>query len=295
MASDHNQAIDTIDSLIKDTLTGDKSQPTSQKPKYEFDTLKMYFGDPYLLTKNVVIYQPTIGDIIRIGEKRFYSNLNIFISHTTQYKLPLWKAGIDWNKLEDFELFCSLLSTTDAEASSLLFGNVNLHNLRVYEIPLTPEEIAENEAHKDEKKYKKIKPTRFLQDKEQDIIITKETYERMAEYIRTMFNIFPKVQKARGKSTKETLIFEEEMNLKNASENPPKSTLLPLISSCVNHPGFKYKLQELRDVGICEFMDSVRRLQIYESAKALNSGRFAMCDLSEIDSKLFDFMRDSSN
>ena len=214
MASDHNQTIDTIDSLIKDKLSDNKSQPsTSQKPKYEFDALQMFFGDPYLLTKNVVIYQPTIGDIIRVGEKKFYSNLNVFIAHSTQYKLPLWKAGIDWNKIEDFTLFCSLLPTTDPEASSLLFGNVNLHNLKIYEIPLTPEEIAENEAHKGEKKYKPIKPTRFLRDIEQDIIITKETYERMAEYIRTMFNIFPKVQKARGKSTKETLIFEEEMKL----------------------------------------------------------------------------------
>jgi hypothetical protein len=43
----------------------------------------------------------------------------------------------------------------------------------------------------------------------------------------------------------------------------------------VNHPGFKYKLQELREVGVCEFYDSVQRLQIYESATAVMKGMFS--------------------
>ena len=51
-----------------------------------------------------------------------------------------------------------------------------------------------------------------------------------------------------------------------------KSTLLPLISTCLNHPGFKYKKNELREVGIVEFMDSVQRLQVYESSTALLKG-----------------------
>ena len=72
-----------------------------------------------------------------------------------------------------------------------------------------------------------------------------------------------------------------------------KSMLLPLVSSCINHPGFKYKLNELREIGIVQFMDSVQRLQIYESTVAINSGLYSgMCDLSKVDKKLFNFMRD---
>ena len=66
-----------------------------------------------------------------------------------------------------------------------------------------------------------------------------------------------------------------------------------MISSCLNHPGFKYKKNELRNVGIFEFMDSVNRLQIYESSRSFLLGRFnGFCDLSKIDKKEFDFMRD---
>jgi hypothetical protein len=68
---------------------------------------------------------------------------------------------------------------------------------------------------------------------------------------------------------------------------------MPLISACINHPGFKYKLKELKEVGIVEFMDSVQRLQVYESTKSLMSGMYSgFADMSKVDKKLFNFMRD---
>ena len=52
----------------------------------------------------------------------------------------------------------------------------------------------------------------------------------------------------------------------------------------LNHPGFKYKKSELKEVGIVEFMDSVKRLQTYESVKALMSGMYSgMIDTSKMD------------
>ena len=60
-----------------------------------------------------------------------------------------------------------------------------------------------------------------------------------------MFNIYPKVERAKNKATKEAMIWEEEeklklQELKKEKEDRKKSFLLPLISSLVNHPGFKY-------------------------------------------------------
>jgi len=60
----------------------------------------------------------------------------------------------------------------------------------------------------------------------------------------------------------------------------------------VNHPGFKYKLQELREVGVCEFYDSVQRLQIYESATAVMKGMFSgMVDSSKIKPDQYNWMK----
>ena len=70
-----------------------------------------------------------------------------------------------------------------------------------------------------------------------------------------MFNLHFKVEHAKNKATKEAMIWEDEMNLNTELQNKekkdiPKSFLLPLISSMVNHPGFKYKTSELKQIGI---------------------------------------------
>ena len=117
---------------------------------------------------------------------------------------------------------------------------------------------------------------------------------QIAEYIREMLNIHPKVEKAKGKTAKRWMIDEDKMNALHRDEKNT-STLLPLVSACVNHPGFKYKLQELREVGIYQFMDAVQRLQIYESSRALLQGSYSgFCDTSKVPQDNFNFMRDIS-
>lgn len=252
----------------------------TNSPKFEFDKLKMYFGEPYIIKSDVgeiEILQPTVGNILEVGEKDFYSMLNTFVSNPTSYRLQLWDMGVDWNKISDYELFCMLIKGLNKNITSLLFGNIDFQYFELYN--------------------KKIEDTEVLTlyNQEQNIEISEETYRHISEYLRLMFNIYPKVEKAKGKATKEAIIEEDRMNLNFEMKKNKgyKSMLLPLVSSCINHPGFKYKLNELREIGIVQFMDSVQRLQIYESTVALNSGMYSgMCDLSKVDKNLFNFMRD---
>lgn len=248
------------------------------KKCFEFDRLKMYFGDPYLLKCDIgeiQILQPTIGNILEFGEKEFYSMLNIFVANPTSYRLQLWDIGIDWNKISDYELFCMLIKGLNKDSTGLLFGDLDFQSFNLY-----------SKKDKDDNIF-------TLYSQEENVEITEETYRCIAEYLRLMFNIYPKAEKAKGKATKEWMIEEERIKLSNEQGKKYKSMLLPLISSCINHPGFKYKLNELREVGIVQFMDSVQRLQIYESTVALNFGMYSgMCDLSKVDKNLFNFMRE---
>jgi hypothetical protein len=240
--------------------------------------MKMFFGEKYKVTDNFIISQPTIGDILNVGEEDFYSMVNIFVGNATMYRVPLWKAGIDWNKISDFELFISLTRGFEVtDASRLLFGDINFD---LFQPLVLNSESGEKEI--------------VLYNPEQQILIKEETYLKMREYLRYMLNIHPKVEKAKGKTTKEWII-QEEIEKIEKNKGIDKSFLLPLISSCINHPGFKYKLDELRDVGIVQFMDSVKRIQIYESTVALLSGSYSgFMDTSKVDKNNFDFMRDVS-
>lgn len=249
----------------------------------KIDRLRMYFGEPYQITDKITILQPTIQDILDAGESEFFEMLNVFIGNTTSYRLPLWKMGIDWNKITDYQLFTILIRNLVPGSTDVLFANpIDFSSLEIYTI-----------SKKDEETGEELPPSVTLYDSNNDLEISEDTYLKMSFYIRTMFNMFPKVEKAKGKFTKESIIEEEEMNLKANKDKEETSVLLPLISSCLNHPGFKYKKNELRQVGIVEFMDSVQRLQVYESTTALIKGMYSgMIDVKGIDKEEFNFMRD---
>ena len=102
----------------------------ARNPKVDFDLLQMYFGEPYVIdlesaVGKVTVYSPTIGDIVRIGETKFYQTLNIFTCNTTQYRVLLWDMGIDWNVFSDFSLFVMLYKQADPDICKLIFGDLD--------------------------------------------------------------------------------------------------------------------------------------------------------------------------
>lgn len=248
----------------------------------EIDALKLYFGEPFVIQNDIhndiIINQPTIGDIIKNGEKQIYSAVNTLIANPTMYRMQLWDLGVDWNKVSDFSLFCMLAPSIDSESTKLLFGDLNFQLFQLQQTRTEDEGVSY-----------------YLFNEEQNVEIDETAYLQMASYLRAMFNTYPKVEKARGKSTKEWMIEEDRMSFEQHKNDVYKSTLLPLISTCLNHPGFKYKKNELREVGIVEFMDSVQRLQVYESSTALLKGIYSgFVDASKIDKNELNFMREIS-
>ena len=253
----------------------------------DYDEMKLYMGDKfyqYWPTPKIRIYQPSVLDVIDYGDTKFYSSVTTLCANPTSFRLQLWEMGIDWNKMTEFELFRMLIKNYTPDETSLLFGDLNLSWF---------DEYKNNETGKDVLVYnpRDEKDERIpinLNDVDNLIIITEEDYLKIVGFLRYVFNIHPKVEKAKGKSTKLTIIEDEKIKLMNELKNKKdddskKSFLLPLVSACLNHPGFKYKKSELGEVGIVEFMDSVRRLQTYESATALMKGIYSgMVDTSKI-------------
>lgn len=269
------------DKVVKDMInnaSNKKEQQDEKKYEFYFDELQMYYGLDYKIDDQITIRQPTVGDIIKFGEQKVMSSIMPFVSNPTSYRLQLWDMGIDWNKISDYELFVTLIQVSKKEDTSLIFGNIDFSSLKPFVNTVNNEIV--------------------LMDDKQSLMIDEQKYMHMREYIRLMFNQYPKIEKAKGRATKEAIIDEERMNLindKKLNKNKKnKSVYLPLISSMVNHPGFKYKKNELDEVGIVEFMDSVKRLQVYESTTALMSGIYSgFCDTSKMNlNKELNWLRD---
>lgn len=264
------------ESNIKDKSQQKDDQKDKNKSKFQFDELQMYYGLDYKINEQIIIKQPTIGQIIEVGEKKLYSSIMPFVSNPTSYRLQLWDMGVDWNTISDFDLFAMLMQGVSTEISQLIFGGIDFQDFNQYNKTLESGDVI-----------------KVLYSPNQNIEIDEDTYIHIAEYLRMLFNIHPKVETTKGRTMKEWLIEEEREKLRLQKDEDPKSTLLPMISTYLNHPGTKYKKQELYNVGIYEFMDSIKRLQIYESTIALMHGMYSgMIDMKGMDQNALNFMRD---
>jgi len=259
---------------------------TKLPPKYptlEIDRLKLYFGEPLIINEDgvrgsVTVKSPTIGDILTIGESKFYSTLSILVGNTTQFRLMLWEAGIDWNTITDFQMFMIMYKQLDQDVVDLLFDNINFQNFEPY--ARTKEDGSEEE---------------FLYDESTDTEITELVYQYFHQYLQNVFNMKPERELTPDKMLKEWWIRKDKNELRQKEKKGESSSFsfVPLISSYINHPATKYKLKELKEVGIAEFFDSLKRIQLYEHATAVLKGMYSgFVNSKDIDPSSYDFMKD---
>ena len=254
------------------------NEETVEVEKLDFNPLRVYFGDDYVVNDRIIIHQPSIQDFIDAdNESDIYHVIAPFVSNTTGYRVQLWDMGIDWNKITNQELFSILIKTVDYKYSKLIFGDIDFSTFNLYEKTVDDNKVL------------------TLYSPKMDLEIDEETMNKMCKYIQFMFNSYPPEEEfTSSKILKQELINNDrQKQLLRKKEDGVGQSLLSMISFYLNHPGCKYKKNELREVGYFEFMYNIQRLQIYESTRALFGGMYSgMCDLSKVDPKEFNFMRD---
>lgn len=267
---------------------------TGQTVEYSepIDLLKLYFEKEFPITDKIIVYKPSVGDIVEYpdGESGFSFILHVFTGNTTYFKVFLWDNGIDWNKLTDFEMFCDFITGLDltVEKTKILFGELDFSNFKKFVKQKEVTEIV------DEEEVVKTVDEIVLYDPINDIVIDELTYFRIRFYLRHMFNFFPEIETGiKGKRMKKEIIEYDRKKATKNTKDSGGSFYLPLISFCLNHPGFKYKKDELKEIGIVEFLDSVSRLVLNEHCRAtLNGIRSGFVDGSKIKPDEYDFTKD---
>lgn len=242
---------------------------------FEYDELKMYFGEPYYVNDKIIIYQPTIGEICEWGEREYYSMIYTLTCIPSDMKSQLEDIGINYMEISDFELFILLSRGLTPKQTSIILGDLDLSKF------VQCKNRVNNEL--------------CLYDEENDILIDRFIYFKMVNYIRKLHGIKPKIEHAVNETTRKILIKLDRDRIKKSKEEPYKSQLKELISAMMRYPGFKYKKNELKECGLYEFMDAVQGAQIYISATSLLSGMYSgMIDTSKINKKEFNWMRSAN-
>lgn len=242
------------------------------------DKLSLYFGEDYRINDYIVIHSPTIGDVVKMGEREYYSVVHIFTAIPSDMKVQLWDMGFCWEDITDFQLFVMLCGSLKVEKSRMLFGDLDFSKFEVGQNMDNGEIVLYQDAPDGGK-----------------IVIDRYIHSKIANTICTMHNITPKVEKAGSKTVRKILIDEARAELNKKKENQDESMLLPLVSSLINSPEFSYGLNEIKSMPLYAFFDSVRRVQVIRNSTALLNGCYCgMIDTSKINKKDLNWMQNLS-
>lgn len=235
------------------------------------DQLGTFFGKPFQINSKISIRQPTLGEIIEYGENNFFSLISCATAISSEYKSLLWDAGIDYEQIDDFCMFGWMMCRQSVETTRILFGDLDFTKLK-------PVQREDGQT--------------ILFDADQDIIIDFNIHRRIKEYFKDAYGIEKKPDRAANQRTKMKLIELDRMDKEAAASKPHQSTLQPIISSLVNHQGFKYDYAGALTLTFGQIMDAIQRLQIIQTAQSLMQGSMSgFCDTSKVPKNLWDWTR----
>ena len=241
---------------------------------YEYDELGIYRGRDIQITNTIKITQPTLGQIEEFGEQKYFSAIHTLTSVGADLKWQLWDLGIDYTKIEDFDLFIKLTSqllcsrknnitssTTDEEKKEMIINPLQL----VLNI-----DLADYTPCKDNRNNEII-----LYNRENDSTIDKFVYIKIVDVIRKMHNL-KRNNEIPGNETTKMILIEDARDEYNIAKNKPyKSLLMPLISALTNCAGFKYGINEIWDMKINAFFDSINRINRIQESNYLLQGAYS--------------------
>lgn len=241
----------------------------------DIDELIVYKGVDYKISDRIILHQPTLDEICLYGEKQYYQLIHTLTSVGADLKWQLDDIGVDYTKISDFELFSSLLIKSYTKVqTSILFGDLDFENFELF-TNSNNGELCLAQKYEDEW-----------------IIIDEYTYLLIMDYLRKAHGLKRNNKLPANESTRQVLIDDDREEYLINKDKPYQSQLLNLISTMVNSDGFKYNHNEVWDMKICAFMDSVRRITKIKNADMLLQSGYSGygIDLKKIDNKQIDWL-----
>lgn len=255
---------------------------------YEIDELKIYRGSDIPITDKIIVTQPTIGQIVDFGEKRYFQAVHSLTGVGADFKWQLWDYyGIDYTTIDDFELFKKMICHSLASKKHIhkeLTENRDMYAEQLKKI--SEEDLAEMLINPlslilkdidlaDFQEYESDKtPETILYDVEHDITIDRFVYGRIAEAVRKIHGFKRNNQLPANEITKMFLIDEARDEARMASQKEYKSTLKPLISALAVKTG-QLGSDSIWNTKINMFFDSIKRVNKIQDAELLLQGAYS--------------------
>lgn len=252
---------------------------------FEVDELLVYRGKDIKLTDSVTVKIPTLEDIAVFGEKDYFSAVYTYTSVGADLKWQLWDMGIDYTKIDDYDLFIKLISQIFATDKQ---GEDGETKSRINPVSLLLKDI----DFKDMELYKYNENDIVLYDKVKDIVFGRTAYLKSVELIRKIHGLKRNNERPGNERTKMDMIQDARDETAAAKNKPYKSALLSLISTLEVKCGQNGD-ERIWNMPVSMFFYNIRRMGVIQDAECLLHGAYSgFASLKGVDKKRLNMFSD---
>lgn len=209
-------------------------------------TNSLLYKTEFNVTDAITIHIPLVGQVLD-DEDGYYSLISLFTSMPIDLVAELDEVGIDFTKINEYELFLYFMfPALVLKDTSLLFGDLDFSKFRL--------------ATKDGTDGTDGTENAVLLDTDSGIIIDRVVHMKIANALRKIQHLEKNTKRPANDEMKRYMIDRARKKRKRKNKQSTSSALEPLIISLVNTPEFKYDYKSVRNMTIYQFNESVRQV-----------------------------------
>ena len=214
-----------------------------------FNELNYLRGEDYQLNDTIRIKHPTLQDIINYGEENYLNAINLFCLKPYDLMVELDDMGVDFRKMNDFDLFMQLIQIPMyQEAVKFFIGECN------FQVCINPEN--------DEM---------LLEDIFAEIRIDRYIYGKIAEFIRGINFISDKREFNLENDMALEFVMEEERATRNRRKNMPKKPFESVLANTISFFCWNnlsgYNIENVWNLKVYQFYNGLHRIHKTDNYK----------------------------
>lgn len=236
-------------------------------------------GENFRINDYITVFNPTLEEIALFGEDAYWQLLHLLTRKPYDIAVELDEQGIDYQSIDEYDLFYMTAGKIPAEMSCILLGRLDLTK---YIQKLNPE----NEQL-------------ILYNPEDDTVIDRALYCQILGYLRYIHFISDKVEYDVGNGTAKKFFLDRmrrkrKKHMKDIAlgKSEQESHLYTMASYLINNRNFKYDYGSIKKIKLSQLYESFYRILKDYNISNINTGIYSgTIDKSKLNSEDIDILR----
>ena len=203
-------------------------------------TLNFLYRREFEVTEHIRIYIPTVEEVLE-NEDAYYSMVSMLTAMPIDMMVQLDEAGIDFTKINDYDLFIMFFPALQKNDASLIFGKNS--GIEKFEL------VADTQSN-----------SLVFRNPGNGAVLDRYTQIKIANVLRKLHNIEKNTKKPANNEAKEFMLERAKTKAERSKKHKRDSQLEELIVAMVNTPEFHYDFEGVRTLSIYQFNESVRQV-----------------------------------